>query len=1012
MTGRVAKAVRRALLVGVIALAALGGGALWLANSDWGQRWAATQIAAALGPSVRFHGIDVTLWPPPLSVVLDGVELLGGDGVPIARARSVMGRVRLRALVGRPPFVALVQVDDFEADISRSADGELRFGGRTLGGGGDHAAAPALDASCPRVALHDGRVTIRDDRAGDQLQIEGITGSLVPTRPGARASLSGHSAQLGDVRLEATLDSLGGIATAPFHAELEAREADAGDIAAWLPRAGDALKMSGRGRLTANLSGRPTACQADIAVSLASGAIAWRDVVRATAPIAVSVQGGWGHEGLTNATGEIDVAHVQAAGIEGRGLHASLSADATGVTLHDGRCEILGGQWRQSGTVRLADGVTLDGAVDADAVDGAALTAALHQLVGDAVTPLDIAGPVGVHAAVSGAVGSALIGQLAVSMAEGTGTWKTTSATAPLSLSADVAAQAGTFTITNGNAQIATASDRDLTASAVDLRFAFSGDTVQVNALSAQAFDGNVTASGTVPLNNGAPNITLSAVGINAAHLARAFLTGRREDTGTAGDVDVTATLRGGTGTIALRLASASMTAGGLQIFQPATASGTLRWRSGAVQVTNGRAQLNRVRLANTDVGNVRANFASAGPGHLKVSPLTARAFGGLWTVSATLARDEVDGTVRAAAVNLDPILAALDAGPRSDGATATIDATVRRPRQGATSADLTVQLSRGRFLFQDLTVTSPARGTATVRVDGSRWSVENGVVSAAAVRYSVLHGTQATASLGFDPARIQFADLRFTAAGAPWQGSGEVGLDAPPRIDGTLAVKRANPDAVLAMVGIKAPTLDPDGLDLSLRARSTLDDTWRQALQGSGSLALRGGYLASTALLRAIFVAVVPSRTLRDGGTPNRLTSLTQTFTLADGLIHTDDLTVDSDDYDLTAAGTIGLEGQLDLYGRVTLTPHGIKKVFALGAVPIPGSSLLSLPVIPARFEGNLDNPSIHPEAGALAGSTARWFADALIGTPRLLGQGVGRVFSDMRNFVDPRAATPTPSP
>ena len=868
---------------------------------------------------------------------------------------------------------------------------------------------PALDASCPHIVLSDGRVTVHDERAGDQLQIEGIAGHLLPTRPGARLSLTGRSAQLGDVRVEASLDSLDAIATAPFHAEFEARDADAGDIAAWLPRGG--MPMSGRGRFSAVVHGRPTDCQADVSVDLATGEITWRDTLHATAPIAFRAHGGWGTAGLTTATGEVDIAHLLIAGLTGSAVHAAFSADANGVTLHDGHWDLLGSQWRQSGAVRFADTIAIDGAVDADAVDGAALTAALQRLVGDAVAPLHLAGAVRVHAAATGTVGQPLLGQVAVAMAEGTAGWRKTAVTAPLSLSTDVRVDGTTYTLSNGTAQVAAISDRDLTATAVDARFGFAGNVVQIDALSAQAFDGSLTASGTVPLH-GAPNVTLSAVGINAAHLARAFLTGRREETGTAGDVDVTATLRGGTGTLSLRLASPSLTSGPVQIFKPASASGTLRWSNGSVQVTNGRAQLDRVRVEGTDAGNVRAAFATAGPGRLRIAPLTARAFGGAWTVNATLARDEIDATVRADGVNLDPILAALDAGPRSDRAGATVDLTLHRPREAPASADVAIQLTRGRFLFQDLTVTSPAHGTATVRVDGPRWSVERGVVSAAAASYSVIHATQASARLGFDPDRITFAELRATAAGAPWQGSGRIDLSSPARIDGSVAVKRADPDAVLQMLGIKAQTLDPDGLDLSLTARTPLDATWRQALQGSGTLALRGGYLESTALLRSIVAAIVPARALREGGTPNRLTSLTQSFTLADGRVHTNDLTVDSNDYDLTASGTIGFDGQLNLDGRVTLTPNGIKKMFALSSVPIPGSGVLSLPTIPARFAGTLENPSIKPDATALAGSTVRWFTNALLGAPRLLGRGVGRVFGDMRDFIDPRSATPTPGP
>ena len=1019
MRGRVATAVRRAALVGLIALAVPGAGALWLLRSEWGQQWTAAQVRAALGPSIRFADARLVPWPPPLTLELDGVEVLGPDGTPVARARRVVARPRLRALFGRPPLLASVAVDGLEAEITRAANGTVSLGTRPLNGGdtGGGAIPLTLDAGCPRLDLSDSRLSLRDvgDSSAPVVQIDAISARLIPTRPGARLTLAGRSAQIGDVRAEVHLDSLSGIATAPFRAELEAREADAATVAAWLPRGGGALTMSGRGRLTATLRGRPTAGQAEADIDLHEGRIAWRDLLQATAPIGLRLQGSWGAGALTTANGEVEIADARAAGIAAKSLKAAFTADQDGVTLHDAHWQALGSQWRQSGTARLADGVALDGAIDAESVDGAALTAALQPLLGDAIAPLRLDGTARLHLAATGVVGGALTGRVAVSMPSGAAGWATIAATAPLAASADVSVAPGVVALRNGHAEAAAVSDRDLTATAVDVRFGFADDVVQLDAARAQAFDGSWSASGSVPLQ-GAPSLSIAATGINAAHLARAFLTGRREEAGTAGDVDVTATLRGTGGTIALRLASPTLTLGPLLVAQPATASGTLAWSGGAVQVSNGRAQLNRVRVAGTDAGNVRASFASAGPGRLRVAPLTARAFGGAWNVDATLSRDEIDATVRATGVTLDPLLAALDAGPRSQGAAATFSATLRRPRQQVATADVTVQLSRGRFLYDDLTVVAPARGSATVRVDGTRWSVENGTASAAAASYAWLRGTQATARLGFDPDQIRFADLRFTAASAPWQCSGRIDLSTPARIDGSVAVTRADPDTVLRMLGLNAPTLDPDGLDLSLQARGPLAAGWQQNLQGSGSLALRGGVLASTGLLRAVVAAVVPSKLLREGGPPNRLNSLTLTFTLADGRARTDDMTTRSDDYDLSAVGTIGLGGELDLDSRVTLTPNGIKKMFALSDVPLPGSSLLSLPTIPARIDGSLEDPHVHPEAAALAGTTARWFAGALIGAPRMVGEAVGRplerVFSGMRDLVDPRTPTPAGTP
>lgn len=1010
MSGRVARTLRWAVLGGVVLLALASAGTWWMVRSDAGQSWLRARVGTALGPSVRFEAVRIGLWPPPLAVALHDVEVVGSDGAPIVRARRLLGRVRLRALLEGPPLLVSVEVEEFEVTVTRADDGSIGFAAH--GREGATTALPAaLDAQCPTIALHDGRISLRDagDGAAPPVQIEDVDAELTPTRPGARLALRGRSAQIGAVDATITLDNLAAVATAPFRIQLHTRDASAAVIGSWMPQAGGGVRMAGRAQVDATLSGRPTAGEVDATIILHSGEMAWRDTVDATAPITLNLTGTWGAETLTAASGDVAIARLEADGVVGTEVHATFSATPQAVTLSNLRWQALGGAWRQTGSVQLADGAVLDGEVVAENVDGGALATLLGERFGTAVAPLHLAGPLRLRAALTGTIGQTLGGSLAVELEHGSAGWDTAQAIAPLALTADLALAGSDPTVSNGRLRAASLTDRDVSASAVEASFAFAGHVLRVDDVHARAFDGDWKASGSVPLDGSSPTVSLSAVGVNAAHLARAVLTGHQEEAGTAGDVDLTAELRGGRGTINLRLASPTLTLAEVQVSRPATASGTVVWTGTTARVTNGRAQLNRVRVDGTDIGNVQASFSTTGTGQLRLAPLTARAFGGAWTIDATLSRQAIDGTVRAVAVTLDPILAALDAGPRSTRASVTVDATVHRPREGATNAALTVQLLRGRFLFDDLTVDGPARGTATLRIDGDNWSVTDGVVSAASARYAFLQGSNATARLDFDPDHIRFADLRFTAANAPWQCAGTVTFDDPARIDGSVNVVRADPETLATMLSLSAPTLDPDGLDLNVRARATLDQAWERSLQGSGSLALRGGTLASTAMLRAVVAAVVPTRRLRDGGPPNHLTSLTQTFTLSDGQVHTSNLQVHSDDYAMTAAGTIGLDGQLALQGRVDLTPNGIQKMFALSSLPIPGSSMLSLPTIPARIDGTLADPHVHPEAGALAGSTARWFGEALLGAPRRLGQVVTMPFEKLWDSL--RRATPTPT-
>ncbi|MFN8640702.1 MAG: hypothetical protein U0802_03220 [Candidatus Binatia bacterium] len=90
-------------------------------------------------------------------------------------------------------------------------------------------------------------------------------------------------------------------------------------------------------------------------------------------------------------------------------------------------------------------------------------------------------------------------------------------------------------------------------------------------------------------------------------------------------------------------------------------------------------------------------------------------------------------------------------------------------------------------------------------------------------------------------------------------------------------------------MLGVSAPTLDPDGLDLALRAAAR-----SMPHGGSAWKATHAGAAAACSpppRSCAIVAAVVPSRTLRDGGAPNRLNSLTMTFSISDGSVRTTDL-------------------------------------------------------------------------------------------------------------------------
>ncbi len=1012
--------LRRALSAAAIALLLLVAAAVWISEAATVRRWATARVAAALGPAVHFTALRVSVWPPPFTLTLADVRLLAADGSVAARAQRVRARVRLRsALSGRGPLLAALRVEGAEAELVRNADGSLALGTRPLT---DGALAPTTgddtsrDAALPRLEVRDSRVLLRDAADARRVaHLAHLTATLVPTRPGARLTFAAESPQLGPVRAEASIARLAAWQRAPGQARIELPAVASDTLTAWLPPAAAPFAAAGQLSATLALDGTLAAGHLQAALRLADGTARWGTAAEVRAPLDLVLAGTWGDDTPARLHGTVEAAGLRAAGVDASALQADLTLDDAGLTIRDAAWSAFGAHWRQDGSVRLGATPVVSGRITADAVDGAALTAALQAAFGTPAAPLRVDGTLQVTLHADDAAPDApLRATVALAQPAGTLAWGSVRARSPLAARGLVSLAGTTVAVDDAEVEAAAVAGTDLEATAVRASGAWRDGALRIDSLTARAFDGHWQASGTLPLTaGGAPSGTLRAAGIDAARLAHALLTGARDAPATAGDVDLDATLTAGRGTLTLRLASAALTIGSAAIRGPASVRAALAVTGGTPRVNDGQVQIAAARLGDVAISDVRAQVASAaGSDALTVAPFSANALGSAWTGELRLARALVEGTVRSTRVDFDRLLAALAAGGRGRRATGPLQVTLRKPRDGAATAAVDVQLVSGTYAYEDLTVTAPARGTATVHVDGDRWQVTDLVASAAAAAYPPLRGTVVSGRLGFDADALRAEALRFAAGGGQWQWAGTIGFADPATVDGTLTLTGTDPAAVLAMVGFDPGALDIEALDLHAQVRGRLAADWQRDLSGSGQLMLRGGTITSTGVLQAIVDTVAPHRRTRPLGTPNRLISLREDFTLGGGALHTTNLSLLSDDYDLTARGTVSLDGRLALDGHITLTQHGIQRLFVLGAVPLP-PRLLSLPTIPARFEGTLAHPHIRPDPTALAGSTARWFAEALLGAPLRLGEAVTHPLSEvvrgMRKLVRP-AAPPTP--
>jgi hypothetical protein len=941
MSQRVRRITRRLALGGLIVLLLVGGAGYWLLRAQKSREWLGEQIAARLGPSVRFSDVGVTLWPP-LSLTLDDVAWLGDDGTPAATAQQIRARISFRALLRRQLAVSLVQIDHPATTLVRDADGTLRLGGRALGGGGDDDAAAGrdIDALLPRLRVSGGAVLYIDRSVSPprRIALTDLRATVEPLRPGARIAIRARGPGSGALRVGAVrLDRLSAEATlaacrTPLRGEarFEATDVEATTLTAWLPATLTGLTAEGQLRLGGDLRGTFAGGEVRAFAELADGRLAWREW-QAGSPAALRGAAAWRDGAPTAANADIDLGDLQHPMLDATALHGAIKWNGQTTTLSEARASAYGGTWTQSGTVTLADPPTIDGGIRGEGVDGAELVRALIAASPD-LRGLQAEGAVTFSAEGRGTLGQSTRGRVELRQASGHLGWSATEVRAPLAVAADLTQQNNTWSLANGTVTAAATAIEKAAIRDLDGRFAFANGMLRVDGLSATVNDEAWKVSGTLPLRPG-----------------------------------VTGTLR---------------------------ASG----RAGGIDLPEFEATFVRTRES------------------LQLPSLRARVLGATWTGSAkSISAAGIDARLSTSGANLDTLLKAIDGtpgAPRSAGGVATLTADLAlRPADSHSSVGLDLRLTSGKFLFNQLSVDAPAHFTGRLREAATGIAIDDARAEAAAARYGPLRTTQAAGSFSFDADTLAFASLTFTSAGGKWQHSGRYLLDGAYPFEGSFAVANLDPAALLIMLGIASTPLEGAAVTANATMRGNVIEEWEPTLNGSGQLAVRGGNVRSTAVLAALWDALLRRARRSEVSPHNPLRTASASFTVSNAAVHSSDLQANTQDYTLNGSGSVGLDGRLDLDTRVTLTAAGLQHMVSLGVVALPTSLLPTFPPIPARISGTLGNPIVRPDVSALPASTMRWAASAAINVPRAIGEAVAKPFEDLFDDVTGSSA-PTPTP
>lgn len=152
--------------------------------------------------------------------------------------------------------------------------------------------------------------------------------------------------------------------------------------------------------------------------------------------------------------------------------------------------------------------------------------------------------------------------------------------------------------------------------------------------------------------------------------------------------------------------------------------------------------------------------------------------------------------------------------------------------------------------------------------------------------------------------------------------------------------------------------------LELSLAGRGTAWETVSKTLSGEGAFTVAGGRLMTANLLQQALVSIGLEALAGDGARETVFDEFAGRFAIAQGRIRLRDARMTSDQYRLTAAGTIGLDGTLDLDGRLLLSAALTDRLGRAAAVL---TSEGGRAVLPLEIKGTPNAPKVQVPASAL---------------------------------------------
>ena len=367
---------------------------------------------------------------------------------------------------------------------------------------------------------------------------------------------------------------------------------------------------------------------------------------------------------------------------------------------------------------------------------------------------------------------------------------------------------------------------------------------------------------------------------------------------------------------------------------------------------------------------------------------------------AGSAAERTIDVVITASGLDADTVVSYLAvAAPgtseaRAEGvfdATATLSGSL----DGDLAGDATLTQSTGSIAWDQVHLTAPLNVSAHVGATPGGVALSDGQLHVTALTAARIDAADISAAFAYDARTLHLLATRASMYGGTWSQTGTVTMTDPPTFNLVLRADGLGCETLLTAITGEHPQYGCD----TLSAHADVRGAWSGAksvardVAGNGRIELHGGTIPSSSIIGAICDALVPlvhANVRKAIGAPTRVDHVTQSFTLQDGRMRTSDLAVVTDDFTLTGAGSIGLNGALDLNTKIAMTAAGMTKLLTMGSLPIPGEPL-RLPSIPTRITGTLGDPIVRPEVQDLPVAAVKGLFRGAFGVGKALQGAAG---------------------